>query len=452
VAGIADSLFGSGVFCALVLPALGNPPSLASVASQTGTGSRASLSIPGDSPSHVLIVDDNGTGHYSQIQYAVDFAHDGDTILVKHGYYGGFTVLDKALVIVGDGESVYLTGAVEADDLEQGKVLTLAHLRVTSPVGTTALSLANDGGRVRLDHCTFIAGDGLPPAGGDGGDGVVVDHCADVAFSHCTMRGGGGQPGWADGTPGPGISGRGISAASSLVAIHESVVTGGTGVSGNFSYWDGGVGNDACGLTDSTLYAEADSFTGGNGGTADFSECLGAMGGNAGYGLHALSGSVARLLRNTVVGGTPGCSSGPLCSPECDPQLPPRSGAGFSDLPGWAAFLSVPTPVHESTTVQITVTGRQGDTVYLVRSGTTRDVYFPEMGSVSLVRPWRPEDVFRLGTLPGNDVPVTFSLGLDDLGPGVDARTIYLQVMLRAPSEQPRLSGMSALVVLDSAF
>ena len=450
---VLDCIVGCGVLCAFSVPALASSPRSASAAKQVSNGIYPPLSVSGAQPSHVIVVDDTGSGPYFTIQDAVDAAQDGDTILVKHGDYVGFSVANKHLTVVGDGSSVYLTGAVSAQDLQRGKVLTLVHLRTTGSYGSSPLVLTNDAGRVRLDHCSFVGSDGFDMVYPNGYDAAVVDHCADVVFSHCTLRGGVGRYG-PDGDPnyGPGHAGRGIAVVSSGVTIHESVIVAGWGLDGTPSEWDGGNGADACDLSQSTLYAAADQFTGGDGGDADFTYCLGAYGGLGGFAVFTSAGSVARMLRNTEVGGIPGCSQGAFCSADCDPQSPARWGAGFVNQPGWAAYLSVPTPVRENTVLPITVKGRQGDAVYLIRSDRTRNVYVPEMGSVSLVRPWRPEDVLYLGTLPGNDVPVTYSLELPDLGPGVESRTIYLQVMLDGPADPPRLGGVTALVVLDSAF
>ena len=448
-----DILVVGSVLSLLSVPAPASPPSLAIVVGQTSAGGLPSVPASGGQPSHVIVVDAAGGGSFLRIQDAVDAARDGDTILVRPGSYDGFTVVDKALVIVGDGSNVHVSGTARAQDLQPGKILTLAQLQVTSLAGASALSLSYDSGHARAYRCSFVGSHGSVPGLRDGGDGAVLDHCADVAFSHCIVRGGNAQPGNVD-MPGsePGIAGRGIGAVSSTVTIHESTIAGGAGDDGDSADWDGGAGNDACDLSESTLYAEADSFTGGNGGSAQFTYCLGGYGGWAGQAVIAGSGSLARMLRNTEVGGIPGCDQGPLCSADCYPQLPARYGATFVDLPGWAAFLDVPTPVRENAALQITARGRQGDAVYLIRSGTTRAAFLPERRSMSLVRPWRSDEILFLGFLPGNDVPVTYTLPLSDLGPGVESRTTYFQLMLDGPSDPPRLGGVSALVLLDSAF
>ncbi len=449
---VLECLVGCSALCALSGPALASPPSLASLAAQTSIGGHPSLSLSGGPSSHVIVVDAAGGGDFVQIQPAVDAARDGDTILVRNGSYDAFRVVDKALSIVGDGSGVLISGEVRAHGLESGKVLTLVNLRVTAVANSGALSLLDDSGRVRVDRCSFLGGNGSFGDLPNGGNGASVGQCLDVAFSHCTLTGGSSANG-VDGPPWRGTAGRGIAADTSSVTIHESSVTGGFGSYGVPSGQEGGNGSDGCELTQSTLYAEADQFTGGNGGNADESgPCLGALGGAAGYGLDLLgAGDLARMLRNTELGGTPGCDQLGFCFPKCYPQLPPRWGGTFVDLPGWAAYLGVPTPVRENTTLPITVRGRQGDAVYLYRSAKTRYLYLPAWESVSLVRPQRPEDVLFLGTLSGDDVPATYSLPIPDLGSGVEATTTYLQVLLVGASGT-RFSGVCSLVVLDSSF
>jgi len=54
--------------------------------------------------------------------------------------------------------------------------------------------------------------------------------------------------------------------------------------------------------------------------------------------------------------------------------------------------------------------------------------------------------------LPSDGAPVVYNLQLPDLGPGVESTTTYLQLMIQNPAWPRRLSGVSTLVVLDSAF
>jgi len=119
---------------------------------------------------------------------------------------------------------------------------------------------------------------------------------------------------------------------------------------------------------------------------------------------------------------------------------------------GFAASIDLPTPVRENTTLPITVRGRQGDAVFLMRSDRSRNVYVPAWGSTMLVRLRSPKDVVYLGTLPSDGAPVVYNLQLPDLGPGVESTTTYLQLMIQNPAWPRRLSGVSTLVVLDSAF
>lgn len=70
---------------------------------QNLTFERASLddSVIDNSTMHIIVVDINGAGDYTKIQEAVNYAHDGDVIYVKSGWYNENVVSTKQIAIIG---------------------------------------------------------------------------------------------------------------------------------------------------------------------------------------------------------------------------------------------------------------------------------------------------------------------------------------------------------------
>ena len=105
---------------------------------------------------HVVALD--GTGDFSQVQDAVDFASDGDTIVVEGGTYswtfgsggGSALITGKGLDIVSGTGDPRLTGTIEVRDLGPGQDVRIAGLTaniviVRDCAGDVLLNLHQDG-------------------------------------------------------------------------------------------------------------------------------------------------------------------------------------------------------------------------------------------------------------------------------------------------------------------
>ena len=211
---------------------------------------------------HVVALD--GTGDFSKVQDAVDFASDGDTIVVEGGTYswtfgsggGSALISGKGLDIVSGTGDPRLTGTIEVRDLGPGQDVRIAGLTANivivrdcagdvlleglnlafgwscrlSVVNSQAVCVTDSlllggggdpgldavtviGSKVRFFGCTMAGGDGddgtsFPCGiGYDGGDGlVVVGSTSLVRYSNCTFSGGWGGWGCPSGIPGVPIN------------------------------------------------------------------------------------------------------------------------------------------------------------------------------------------------------------------------------------------------------
>ena len=98
----------------------------------------------------VWVVDQNGGGHFTQIQPAIDAAVDRDTILVLAGVYPGFTIDDKELAVVGeDGANVQVNGQVVIQNLVAGKFVVFGGFSARA-TNTATLWLKDNLGSVRV--------------------------------------------------------------------------------------------------------------------------------------------------------------------------------------------------------------------------------------------------------------------------------------------------------------
>ena len=82
----------------------------------------------------VLIVDASGGGDYVDIQPAVDAAGQRDTLLVKAGTYGGFTISNKSLNLVADSvQPPRVQGYATIADLPGGRDVSSSDVNSGTP-------------------------------------------------------------------------------------------------------------------------------------------------------------------------------------------------------------------------------------------------------------------------------------------------------------------------------
>ncbi len=175
----------------------------------------------------VLVVDALGGGDYTDLQAAVLAANSGDTLLVRSGDYGPFTIDAKALDIAAyEGATVRALGVSAVQSLVSGQEVVLSGLELLpgpGQLGGTILSLAANAGRVRLVDCTIFGVDG-PSQNQDGGMACSISGSVDVGLFHCRIRGGAGGEGFFCNSTTGGLS---LDVFQSQVDLYGTTIEGG---------------------------------------------------------------------------------------------------------------------------------------------------------------------------------------------------------------------------------
>lgn len=390
-------------------------------------------------------------GDYPDIQSAVDASVDGDVVLVRSGNYQGFTIDGKSISVVADtNDKVALLSGVIVENIAAGKSVVLAGLHVIAlpaPAGACLAGYASSGS-LRMQSCKFGEPNMLR------GQGATFSQCSDVALVGCILRGSdgydpiyGGGPGWAA-----------LSAWGGRTALYDCTLVGGHGQDGyDGSGAFGGDGGDGCYLyLNASLFASGTTFQGRDGGNgSNETDCLDVAGdgGNGGDGIRS-AGTVTvgffDCTKTAGAGGTGG--TGGSCGPDGLPGAAgvPQEITGTVDVFGGnARKLEMPTPVRESTSIPITLTGEPGETAYLGMWGGARYLYSPPYSGVLLEKSPLIRRV-RLGTIPASGV-LDKHVALPDLGPGVGT-TYFFQAYFVSAGNVVTLGSPAFVVELDSAF
>jgi hypothetical protein len=415
----------------------------------------SSVALATLSRANVLVVDASGGGSFTQIQPAVDAATDGDTILVKSGVYGAFSVGDKALVIVGDsGASVEVVGSASVQSLAASKTFVLENITANgttsgSSTSVYGLYLANDAGHVRIENCHFT-GASLTGFGAahDGYDGVHIVACSDAALTRVTSTGGSAPP--FPNSCCSYVSGAGVSASGSTVTLYRSTLRGGNGESAGFSAPNGGSGGDGCSASATLLFLSGTACTGGDGGQAG-QPAFGAFGGDGGDGIRLSNISTCYELESTQTAGAAGPAS-PFDPINTSPgnRGVAREGTTFVDLTGSARRMQSPSPVRENTSYAMSFTGTPGEQVaLLVSSAADRVLQLPWKG-VLLLKAMHPSLSIPVGTIPpAGTLSVTW--GAMDLG-GLASKTLHVQPVFVDAQGHRTLGNASSTVILSHLY
>jgi hypothetical protein len=391
------------------------------------------------------------------IQAAIDAAADGDTILVKSGVYGGFTIFAKGVSVVADiGASVLVQNGCSVRALTAGMRVHLRGLRLEG-LGEQALLAKNNAGGVWLEACELRGANGawLPPPSfqTDAHPAADIDNCALVVMTACTLRGGdGASVDDEDVHYHASDGGEGLAARASHLTLFECTFRGGDGGSLNDTVtWPGGDGGDGARLESGTIFASGCSFTGGNGGYADFDILDGCgAGGPGGDGLDITPGpTVSSHLDCTFAGGTGGNAFAP-CSPGA-PGLPIRIGQGSdASLPGTARVSNATSPHREGQAIQFTFFGVPGDSVHVLYAES-----FDNLPIAGITGPLLPSvfslDFFSAGVL-GPSGQLVYAVTAPALPPAVEGRSFFTQPLFVAPGPAYFLGAPTAVTLLDSGL
>jgi len=397
----------------------------------------------------VLVVDASGAGDFTDLQPAVDFAADGDTLLVKTGTYGHFRLDAKGLVVLAEAGATVTIQELVTDtsisNLGKGQMVLLSGL-VFRGLGEHAdgLCLWRNTGPVRVQSCTLLGGDALEYPEGDGGNGAYVCECPDVAFTDCTIRGGHGSDDGDDPCFGCqlGSGGYGMWMDRSTVTVNRCTITGGDGGSSPSWGGDGGDGGHGAALDNSNYVAVDSRFQGGDGGDSSdvFPVC-----GRGGAGLWVEPTSVVHELACSFAGGKAGSTFGGECADGQDVV------GSVTSLSGPARAMLTERVVREGQTYDLAFHGAPRDAVYLASSPATLYRFLPSLRGVHLLAPIQPSSRARTGTIPGSGA-FSITVTQPDLRPGEQSRIVHTQAIFVDRLGAPIVTNLQSLVVLDSGF
>jgi hypothetical protein len=251
----------------------------------------------------------------------------------------------------------------------------------------------------------------------------------------------------------------------SRVALYDSIVTGGGGSGGQvvgpgLSYppLAGAAGCSVLGS--STLFISGSTIQGGSGGAGTSGYCFaggiaGGPGASGGAGLSIEGGSTATLLDTLLTGGTGG--NGGSGAPSCGASAGPAGANGASstgattNIAAASRRVTTSTLVRELSPFTVSVAGLPGDQVWLQIGGTPTWMFDATFSGVRLVSTVQRSTRIFLGVLPASGVLVT-TLTFPDMGPGVQARTNYVQALFRDTNGTNVLGSGEVFGLIDSAF
>ena len=382
-----------------------------------------------------VVLEVSPSGPYTQIQDAVDAANDGDLVLVHAGAYGAFTVEAKSLTVVADtNELVTVTGSANVLDLTAGQTVALIGLHVHGdpvfdPTTLYPLSIDGDQGSVRCEGCEFIAAPFYQP-------GAWIGSSSDVSFVGCQLQG----------CISGDVGGCGAQAVASTLSFFDCTVQGGDGLPSDMAATYGGNGGPGLNADGCTIFSSGSTFRGGNGGYGQFYPYgITQPGpGDGGPGVVLVPGCLMRFLDTLMVGGEFGDPDYPSW------DGPPAIGGTFTAIPGAKRTMTVSNPARELTSLNFSLHGAVGESVYLLVGKNTGVQWEPMNKANFLVAPPWYRTLY-VGTTNGSG-NLNVSLPLSDLGGGVQFQMFYLQPLFVGPGGAQQLGTPITLAALDQAF
>ncbi len=365
-----------------------------------------------------------GPGYdFTGLQAAIDFAADGDTILVRTGAYGDNTIDGKALVVAEEpGDSVKMTSIAVRNLQSHEKVVLrgIASDRWTLEANQGPVWLESvDGGSASPLSCILGTGPGSAHK-------LTISDCADVVIIRSSFLGGASYSTLA--------SFDGIHATNSNLTLFETRAGGGM-------LQDHGVdGGDGLDITDCTLFASGCEFVGGCGAQGDLCDA----GGDGGAGLRRVGGAEPQLLECELAGGNGGCAAEyPLC-PYCGAPGS-ASTASYALIAGFARDYAIASPGTGGGTTTLAYSGKPGDLVFSLISLGQDSLFLPELAG-TLVLPIMPILISH-GPASGSGT-LGVSVPLPTLPPGIEAFTVYAQAAAISGVGAAVLGAPSQLTIL----
>lgn len=405
-------------------------------------------------------VDDDGPADFSSLPAAVAAAANGDTLLVRDGYYQEIHLNGKGLTVVGEGQVTidgggFFTSNVSSLDVRNtapGQRVVLRNLEFIGTAinndGLRITKLSNCAGPVLLEDCRvtpqFLVG--YP---------MEADNCASLTLVRCSVSGGLSFIDTSTGTVLGNVSYTAVSVRDSQVAIYDSFLKGSNGRAGfDFNGQSVPPTDPGHGLrvNESSFLVVGSELRGGDAGsTASTSDCT--VGGDGAAGLIVVSASGAPP-GGTVQGST---LTGGIAAPGTCGLADGTDGLGLSDpfgvttfWPGAARKSSITSPVIEGGIATLEFEGVPGDPVVALY-GPQLIPAFPYLPEPTLLHLALPFELLFLGAVPpsGNG-SIDFTMPL--LDPGVQSATLFVQIAQIGAPLATYEGGPSALTLLSASL
>ena len=404
----------------------------------------SALSAAATPAADVLVVDGLGAGTFPNVAAAVAAAAPGDTILIRAGNYGSFTIDGLGLTVTADeGAVVVIQDHVTVQNLGPSDAVVLRGLAGSSfkPLGLTVRTCE---GGVLVEDCV-LRGTGTPSPFFPGGfEGAGVCDAAGVSFVRCSITGATTSPKFSS-HGGPGL----LVEGGSAVHLYDSAVSGGPG-SPNFVTLAASSGGPGARVSEASfLFASGSEIRGGAGSVSlPFGgSCI--DGGDGGDALVVQDAASSVRLLDTLLAAGPGePAAGAGCAGGTGGASSTAPAGAVQTLPGTARTLAASHPVREGATITFTYAGEPGDAALLLLSSAHDPAFLaplfgtllPAAASLSAV---------PLGTLPASGsaqlaAPVAPIQGQDAL--------LFVQLAVLTAGLEPRLGSGQSVVLLDAGF
>jgi hypothetical protein len=404
--------------------------------------------VPALAHADVVVVDAAGGGDFTDLQAAIDFAADGDVLLVRDGSYDAPTISARDLVLVADaGATAILNGATFVGALGQDQTLVLSGLELQGGIYDPALSCYACEGSVRIQDCLVRGWDGEEFIGDtgqyDAGTALELYNCRDVALVGCDLAGGDGGDHVAGTSIGEyaGHGGRGIASTMTMLTVYRCTVRGGDGGDTPTGGWGGFPGAGLAVQNAGACTVVQSLFQGGDGG--DGGDFIGPSCSDGAPGVQLAVGNSVRELGCVFQGGAAGAYSLPGNCVAGNPTV-----GDVLTMSGSPRALVTERVVRVGAAASIDLFGQPGDVVRVYQSDVT-DAQRRFAASGVWMLGGLPYTTFGpTGTVPGAG---SFSVPLAVVAPAGDAEVLYLQAPFSG-AQGPVLSNFAVVVVLAPVF
>lgn len=404
----------------------------------------------------VLVVDDGGgpgVTHLS-LQAAIDAAAEGDTILVRPGDYGFFTIDGKSLIVAADGLArPGLAGPCTIRNIGAAQSVTLRGLEhEITFFALPGLAISNSVGTVFAEDCSFTSTNGSAHLGQAMTPAVTVAHSGRVVFARCELAA-------QDSVLGEGLTflsvsngPHGLQAVDSHVALYQCLVRGAP------SFALAGQGGHGAVVAGGTLFATGCQFIGNTGGPPNTT--FGTPAGAGGDGVQLTNGlplsppiatapALGRFVDCTFSAGSGGPGAGSVPPGPAGQPLAALNGATALQFAGPTRSFSSTSPVHAGQSTTLSFEAPAGELVFTAAALGAAASYVGSLQGTLV--PSLPFVFTALGTVPASG-QLVLTIPLPALPAGAGALQVVHQAVFGVAPGSARLGSPSTLVLLDPAY